>query len=221
MSNKILYPLIGDNTEKVEWVVTTKLRPDLSFPIEGQNSFLSATHYPLLQKEQIPLKWLKKDPGFPILLIDPNDIQLDWIYHPYDMNKNHYQLRQSPPKKTDRFLIVLEEDATIEDIKLIEGQFKGDKKFIYRIRDNFEMMKKLTENSFPFQILNSYFFCFQSHWRPDLIVFQKPEFSKCIRPHIIHSIHLGGVIQTKYINETPSLKNVMWYGTWELFHARG
>jgi hypothetical protein len=209
MSTKNLYPLIGDNTEKVPWVVTSNLRPDLAFPSHGQNSFLSATSYPLLKEEQIPLKWLKHNPGFPILLIEPSQLDQDWIYHPYNQTKNHYQLRQNPPAKVEQTLVVLEENATEDEIKSY-----GSKHFIYRDRDNFELI-----NQHLYPIFNSYFFCFQSSWRPDLIVFQDPSKQKYLKPHIVHALHLGGVIQTQYWQKTPTQVKELWYGTWELFHV--
>jgi hypothetical protein len=214
MNTKSLYPLIGDNTEKINWVVTSSLRPDLSFPVQGQNSFLSATNYPLLKEEHIPFKWLKEYQGFPILLIEPSKLDQDWVYHPYDQTKNYYQLRQSPPAEVRQTLVVLEENATFDEIRILNDTLSGPKFFIYRDRENFEM---INQQSFP--IFNSYLFCFQSSWRPDLIVFQKPSLAKCLRPHIVHAIHLGGFIQTEYWNKAPSIKKELWYGTWELFHV--
>ena len=213
MNTKNLYPLIGDKTEKIDWVITTSLRPDLALPSHGQNSFLSATHYPLLKEEHIPLKWLKNDPGFPILLIEPGKLDQDWIYHPYDQTKNHYQLRQKRPVEIRHTLVVLEENASAEEIKAFD-KLSGTKRFIYRDRDNFEMLK-----SQAFPIFNSYLFCYQSSWKPDLIVFQNPSLAKCLRPHIVHAIHLGGVIETEYWNQKPSQKKELWYGTWELYHV--
>lgn len=214
MNTKNLYPLIGDNTEKVPWVVTTSLRPDLGFPSQGQNSFVSATDYPLLKEEQIPLKWLKTNPGFPILLIEPSKLDQDWIYHPYDQTKNHFQLRQNPTSEVHQTLVVLEENATLNDIKFFNDTLPGAKYFIYRDRDNFEMI-----NQQVYPVFNSYFFCFQSVWKPDLILFQDPSMKKCLRPHIVHALHLGGVIQTDYWNHTPTYIKKLWYGSWELFHV--
>ncbi len=213
MNTRNLYPLIGDKTERLNWLVTSSLRPDLAFSSHGQNTFLSASHFPLLKPDHIPLKWLKADPGFPLLLIEPADLKQDWIYHPYDQTQNHFQLRQkSPSEKPQKILVVLEEHATREDVDFFKRNLSGDKQFIYRDRENFQLMKEL-------QILSSYLFCFQSAWIPELIYFQEPGMSKCLRPHILHAIHLGGVIKTGYWNKTPTIEQKLWYGTWELFHV--
>lgn len=210
MSTNSLFPLIGSEVEKVEWVITTKLRPDLAFPQDGQNSFLSATQYPLLKAEHIPLKWLKSNPGFPLLLIEPSDLDQNWVYHPYDRSKKHFQLRQRHLSHGSETLIVLEENATSADLEA----FGKDKKFIYRDRENFELMKNT-----DYQIFNSYLFCFQSSWRPHKILFQNSQYSKCLRPHIVHALHLGGVIDTLYWEQAPAQVNELWYGQWELFNA--
>ncbi len=214
MNTRNLYPLIGDKAEKVDWVITTSLRPDLALPDNGQNSFLSATHYPLLKKNQIPLKWLKTNPGFPILLIEPADLDQDWIYHPYDQTKNHYQLRQNQTRERLRTLVVLEENSTVEEIERYNELLTGDKRFIYRDRNNFQILEDKT-----LPLFNSYLFCFQSSWQPDHIVFQNPDRSKCLTPHIVHAIHLGGKIETGYWDQIPTFKKELWYGTWELFNV--
>lgn len=214
MNTRSLYPLIGDNSEKVPWVVTSSLRPDLAFPSQGQNSFLSASHYPLLKEDQIPLKWLKQDPGFPILLIEPSMLEQNWIYHPYEQTKNHFQLRQIPLNKVNQTLVVLEENATVDEIKFFLDTMPGSVNFIYRDRENFELINKQV-----YPIFNSYFFCFQSSWKPDLIIFQNKNMRKCLRPHILHALHLGGVIQTDYWNQPPAHVKKLWYGAWELFNV--
>lgn len=212
MNTRNLYPLTGTHHPKPDWIITTSLRPDLNFSTEGQNNFLSASPFSLLKAEQIPLKWLKVNPGFPILLIESSDLERDWVFHPYDETKNHFQLRQGPALRKTKTLVVLEENALPSDIALFQKKLAGDVRFIFRDRENFDLMKEAP-------IFNSYFFCFQSFWAPDLIVFQEPRYSKCLRPHILHAIHMGGMIETDYWAKKPTQRKELWYGVWEFFHV--
>ena len=218
MNMEKMYPLIGDKSKSVKWVVTRKMRPDLAFSEKGQSIYLSASSYPLLKLEQVPPNWLNQDPGFPILLVEEADTELSWVYNPVGEQKRTYQLRQKKPIDPKNILIVLEEDASVEDIEFYLCKYKGDVRFLFRNKQNFEFMAKIQAiNKYTEKFFDSYFFCYQSFWRVDLIVFQNENFSSYIAPHILHAIHMGGVIKREYLEKTPTKSKALWYGTWELF----
>lgn len=212
MSN--MYSLTGIR-ENEDWIVTHKKRLDLSFSTKEEPVFLSASLPVIILSKQLPLAWLKRDPGFKILLRDKDsNIERDWIYHPMSSeNKNKYQLSQKPSQKVERVLVVLDKRSSHSQLnQFVDHSIKRwDKDEILFIGFR-HLLPKLDVT-----IQDPYLFCFQSSWCPDLIVFNQGQLD--FSPFVMHGIHLGGRLADIDLKNDEQPNHVIrrWYGEWELY----
>lgn len=209
-----MYPLTGIREDE-NWIVTHKKRLDLSFSTKEKPVFLSASLPVIIQSDQLPLAWLKSDPGFKILLRDKAaNIERDWIYHPMTShNKRKYQLRQKPIKEVMRVLVVLDSNSSQSQLAAFieESKKRWDKADVLFIGFRHLLPKLNTV------LVDPYLFCFQSSWSPDLIIFDNGEID--FSPFVLHGLHLGGKLADTALRDgqKPSEVITRWYGDWELY----
>lgn len=202
-----MFDLIGPKVNRPDWIISAKLRPDLMFMGKNESHQVASYAFPMLKAEHIPKQWLERDPGFPILLTQEADLDREWIYHPEDQTKKYYQLRQTRKKHIQKCLVILEEtdSSNIEDYQHLGNEVV----MIYR--------DQAPSDDYHQYLWHNFYFCFQSSWCPDLIVFNDKGYCKSFPPAVMHAIHLGGYLESKLREDSPDQTKALWYGQWELY----
>lgn len=214
---KNFYPLIGPEQVLEDWVVTLKDRPDLLFGTKDTD-YISASPRPILYFEQLPLRWLKSNPGFLVFLRQPLETELPpWIIPP------KISSIQAPPYFTfestrsslspKRVLIINHHVTSLEKWENLESKYPGtDVRWInYSCQaPPWPEHKKIEHRQF----------CYHPDWAPDVIYDLNYGQGDTISPVHLHSLHSGARLEVKpQFDEhlTPTKVFKMWYGTWKVF----
>ena len=218
MNTKDTYFLIGNKNPIPDWVVTVKQRPDLTFSFNGiDDPLISASPWPLLHSNQLPLSWAENNPGFPILLRDyslQTGENKPWIYLPslpHHPTPKTYRLRTPMKASVKRTLIILKLDQ-MKEAEATEAQFP-EREFKYLFLDR--PARFLTTDPKEFKKEH---YCFQTTWLPDSVISLAFGEKETYTPYHLHSLHLGACLEQTPQNEKfkTGQSKQCWYGFWEL-----
>ena len=217
---KNFYPLIGTEQAIEKWVVTLKDRPDLLFGTEDTD-LISASPRPLLYFHQLPLRWLKEDPGFLIFLRAPVDSPLPrWIIPPKvskDQKRPYYLFESltKPQKEIHRVLIMNHHETSLKTWQEIES--------IYSHLDIRWLSYACTAPAWPLEQRIDYRqFCYHPNWMPDVVLDVNYWQGDTLSPLHLHALHSGAKLDSRHeFHEThkPTCMYPTWYGQWNVYES--
>lgn len=208
------FHLIG-NSEVEDWVVLRKERPDLLFAM-NEIDLISATPFPLIYFNQLPLRWIQQDPGFPILLRDYVQEKLaPWIYNPHTQENqtgSFYDFVSKHDNRHHRVQVICHHQSPSESWEDITKLFPHAE-----IKWTSYAGAKVSwpeENRLDFRA------GIYLNWMPDLIYDLSFGEGDTLSPLHIYQLQGGATLQIKKVLTnilSPQLSKTTWYGTWNLY----
>jgi hypothetical protein len=219
---KNFYPLIGTEQGLEKWVVTLKDRPDLLFGTDDTD-LISASPRPLLYFHQLPLRWLREDPGFLIFLRAPVDSPLPrWIISPKvskDQRRPYYIFESltKPQKEIHRVLIMNHHHTSLKTWEEIQSPYVG--------LDIRWLSYACTAPVWPLEQKIDYRqFCYHPSWVPDVVFDVNYWQGDTLSPLHLHALHSGAKLDSSHEFheiDAPTCIYATWYGQWKVFESEG